>query len=252
MSEIIRYRFVLERLFFRDLKSIIGYGVGDYIAHFLKPFFLAIIIAFVRSKVSKVDIISAYVTVYYGILVWWLFADTVKASIGIFRKNRSIITKIYLPKIILVTSSFWARVAAISLQAMAGVFFLPIVRPEFMTLAIASIFTVLCTILCFNLCIGISYLALRFRAIRTITEFLLFSLFFTMPVTFDTYVLGQNQTLYYAINPIGAAIDIVKNALLGRPQDNFIAALSITSWCALSFLIVPFFQKNIDRTVETI
>lgn len=254
LRELKQYRFVFERMLKRDIKSVAGSTIGDYLTLLLKPLFLAAIIGILKSRLSHQPILLSYVTAYYGLLLWWIFADNAKASISIFKRNRPIITKIYIPKAIFVLSMFGSRLYGVTLQLAVGLIFLAFMNLQFSVgSCIIFFFTCLAvSIFSINVCLGISVLAPKYRAIRTLAEFMLFSLFFTMPVTFNVEILGGYLEPYFLINPIGSAIAIVKNEIAGGMLDYTTPALSICGWGLVSFIFVYYFSRNVESTVEEI
>ena len=253
-AEMIRFRFVFERMLMRDIKSFSGSSIGDYISLILKPLFLAAIIGLLKSKHTEQPVLLSFTTVYYGLLYWWIFADNLKSSINIFKRNRSIISKIYIPKMIIVMSMFSARLYGVFLQFIVGSFFLFLLKPIIdFTSALIIFFTLFSIIfLSFNLCLGISVMALKYRSIRTISEFMLFSMFFTMPITFNVDILGSYLVGYFLLNPIGSAIALVKDVIGGGNLDYAAPMFSLLLWLIASLLLINYFSKHVETTVESI
>jgi ABC-type polysaccharide/polyol phosphate export permease len=255
LGEIFRHKFILERIFIRDVKSVVGSTIGDYITLILKPIFLASIIGFIKANGNQNSIFESFVIAYFGLLLWWIFSENTKASISIFKRNRAIITKIYIPKIIFILTMFGSRIYAIFVQfGIGAILVILFERKSFDHFGLAASFLALVLLLIFslNISIGLSVLALKYKVIRTLAEFMLFSMFFTMPIVFDENILGNNVGIYYALNPIGSAIAIMKNFIIAKDFNLIAPLFSLLFWSTISLYCINYFQNNAEQTIERI
>lgn len=105
--------------FVRDMKKYYGYAVysakselkaevaGSYlnwIWWILEPVCLMLIYAFIFGTVfeAREQYFTAFI--YVGLSIWTFFNQNMKNSVRMIKKNKSIISKVYLPKFILIVS----------------------------------------------------------------------------------------------------------------------------------------------------
>ena len=85
-----------------DLKSEVAGSYLNWLWWILDPLCFMVIYIFVASVVFKSSEQYFPVFIFIGLTVWDFFNKTVNASVKIVSNNRGIVTKIYIPKYILI------------------------------------------------------------------------------------------------------------------------------------------------------
>ena len=87
-----------------DLKSEVSNAYLDWLWWLIEPFCMMLIYAFVFGIVFRVSEQYWPVFIFIGITVWSFFSRSISGSVSIIRKNKGIVSKIYIPKYILLFS----------------------------------------------------------------------------------------------------------------------------------------------------
>lgn len=90
-----------------QLKSEVASSYLNWIWWVLEPFLTMIIYVIVFGWIFRASEPNYTVFLFVGILMWNFFSGVVKSSISIVRNNYSIISRIYVPKYILLISSMY-------------------------------------------------------------------------------------------------------------------------------------------------
>lgn len=108
--------------FVNDLKKYFNYSIYSARAHLkaevadsylnwiwwiLEPVCLMLIYTFIFGQVfnAKEDYFNIFV--YVGLSMWQFFERTIKQSVRLVKNNKSIVTKVYMPKFILILTRIW-------------------------------------------------------------------------------------------------------------------------------------------------
>ncbi len=175
--------------------------------------------------------------IFTGITLWNFFATTVTESVRLVKKNKSIVTKVYLPKFVLVITQMrvqWVKML-ISFAIVVGML---IVFRVPLTLNVFWIFPVLVTL--FILTFGVACVILHFGVfvedLNNVVRILLRFTFYATGVFYSIEVrLGKknpawaNLMLHY--NPMALLLDSFRKALLygQTPHYKWIGAWFVTS-----------------------
>ncbi len=260
IQELFRYRFTLERLVHRDIASYVGISKADYLAFALKPFYISLLLTFLKNS-GHDNSILAFISNTVNMCVWWFFVDSIKASLNIYKRNRSILNKIYIPKSVFVFSSSLARMIPNELIAISITLLcicLSTYSKSYSFLIVVQFLCILFLISIFTASFALlsSVLAFKSRIYRTSTEYILFSSFFLMPVLLDTSRLGPFQQLYFFLNPVGSTMYIINLLLHDNPNIfnlTFPLYLYVFLWSIISFLCSSIiFYKNINSIADTL
>lgn len=87
-----------------DLKAEVANSYLDWLWWLIEPFCTMLIYTFIFGMVFKVSELYFPVFSFIGITMWGFFSRNISASVKTVRMNKAIITKVYMPKYILLFS----------------------------------------------------------------------------------------------------------------------------------------------------
>ena len=92
-----------------DLKSEVAGSYLNWLWWILDPLCFMMIYIFIAAVVFKSSEPYFPVFIFIGLTVWDFFNKTVNASVKIVSNNRAIVTKIYIPKYILILQKSFVK-----------------------------------------------------------------------------------------------------------------------------------------------
>ena len=220
-----------------QLKAEVTNSYLSWIWLFLEPICFMLIYTFIANVVfsSRQDYFPVFV--FIGLTIWNFFSKTLVASGRIVPANRDTITKVYIPKFVLLISKMCVNSVKFFISFSLVVIFMFIyqVPLSFNILFFIPIFIVL-----FLITFGISCIFMHFgvfiQDLANITNIGLRLLFYASGVFFalDTRVPAPYNELLIKLNPIAAIIIETRNALLYQTSMN-IPLMGI--WVILGLII---------------
>lgn len=99
-----KYFFYARRSAKADLKSEVANSYLDWLWWLIEPFCTMLIYTLVFGTVFKASEQYFPVFIFIGITMWSFFSRSISGSVNMVRMNKSIITKVYMPKYILLFS----------------------------------------------------------------------------------------------------------------------------------------------------
>ncbi len=222
LGEIWRYRELLYFLVWRDVKvrykqTLIGAGWA-----ILKPFFSMVIFAVIFGRLAGIptDGLPAPVFYFAGLLPWVLFQDGVsKASVSLVT-GRSMVSKVYFPRLTVPLASVLAGLVDFGLSALVLVgliaFFGVSIGPGLWSL---PLYLLLSLVTAVGVGLWLSALNVAYRDIGYVTPFILQAWLYASPVAYSATLIPEGLgQLAYGLNPMAGVVQGFRWALLGVGQ----------------------------------
>lgn len=189
------------------------------------------------------------VLVFSGTVIWTFFAECLAGASNSMLANSNLITKIYLPRLIIPISSIAVAVVDFFISFMLLVLLLAWfgILPPIQSLSL-PIFLALTGLLALGPGLVFAALSVPYRDIRHILPVVLQLGMYISPVVYTSALVPEKWQWLYMINPMVGIIDGFRWALLGVPE--FPApALGISLLWAISMIIVGVrVFRNMERT----
>lgn len=131
LSNLFKYRWLLQLLVERDLKVKYRRSVLGYFWSILNPLLMMIILTIVFSTVFRFDIPNYPVYLLAGQLIYSFFAEATSMALGAVLDGAALIKKVYLPKYIFPLSRVLSSFTSILLSLCALFFVMIITGVEF-------------------------------------------------------------------------------------------------------------------------
>lgn len=206
------------------MKAEIAGSYLNWLWLFVEPICFMFIYIFVAVVVFKSNIEYFPIFVFIGLTVWNLFSKTLVSSVKLVIANRDTVTKIYVPKFVLLLTRMCINSVKFFIS-FSLVIICMIIYQVPISLNVLYFFPIF--IILFIITFGISSLFMHFgvfiKDLSNITTIALRLLFYASGVFFaiDTRVPAPYNELLIKLNPIASIIYEFRNVLLYQSSINF-------------------------------
>lgn len=216
--------------------------------------FLAVIVFIkVRSGAAMGEEIPYALYLLTGLIAWWYFVDATRHSSRAVFTYRALITKVYLPRLIIPAVAPAARAFDLAVQSVllvpfmiyfqrypgVNILLLPLVLLHFaiLSLALGYIFT---------------SMAVFMRDVEQILDYVLYIAMFLSPVIYSMRIVpDEYRYVYAALNPVAGPLDALRCVLFaGVPVDAVAWSISAVTTALLLVLGVVMFRRIEDVLAE--
>ncbi len=232
--ELWQYRDLFFFLVWRDVKtryaqSVLGVGWAV-----IQPVFSMIVFTIVFGKLAGIssDGIPYPIFNYAGLVPWIYFSGSLTAATGSLVSSKSMITKIYFPRLIIPIAPIIGKLVdfAIAMLLLFGMMLWFNIFPTIWALA-TPLLIILMMLTAGGAGMWLTALSVQYRDINYGMGFLIQLLMYAAPVVYPASSVPEQYRLLYALNPMVGVIEGFRSALLGTnpmPWD-FIAVGSLTA-----------------------
>jgi lipopolysaccharide transport system permease protein len=254
LRDIWDYRELLYFLTWRDVKVRYKQTVLGVAWAVLQPLLMMAIFVLLLGRVGGLskntpDGIPYPLFVFAGLTPWTLFSAGIVAAAGVLVANVNLVTKVYFPRLVLPLASagsflvdlLLTTVVLLLLMAAYGIY------PTWRIVALPAL-----VLLTLAAAVGVgTWLAAvnaRYRDVRYVVPFLIQILLFLSPIAYSTAKVSGTWAWVYDLNPMVAAIEGFRWALLGVPWT--LGWLPLVSVGATVAILVSgaFFFRRLERT----
>lgn len=252
LAELWRYRELLFFLVWRDVKvrykqTLLGAGWA-----ILKPVFSMVIFAVIFGHLAGIPTDDVPAPVFYltGLLPWLLFQDGVNKASSSLVTGRSLVTKVYFPRITVPLAGVLAGLVDFALGGivLAGVMVYFGTRIGSAVWALPG-FLLLTLLTAIGVGLWLSALNVTYRDVGYVTPFVIQAWMYASPVAYSATLIPQGAgRLLYGLNPMAGVIQGFRWALLGAGQPDL--DMLWVSLGAVSVLLVSglLYFKRVERT----
>jgi lipopolysaccharide transport system permease protein len=238
LRECWQQRELLYFLAWRDIKVRYKQTVVGVAWAVFQPVLTVLVFTLIFGHLAKLPSNVPYaVLVFSGMLPWTLFANSLTNSSASLLMNQQLITKIYVPRLLIPLS---AIVVSLVDFGLAFVVFLVVMAYYGLvpTLAIIVLPLLVLLALATALSIGLWFSALnvKYRDVQYVLPFLTQIWFFLTPVTYSTSLIPDRWRLVYGLNPMAGVVQGFRWALLG--QESYVGPMLGISVGMVAVLLV--------------
>lgn len=220
-----------------DLKAEVANSYLNWVWWVLEPLFNMLVYYFVFGGIFGNDQPYFIIFIYSALLMWNFFNKTITYSIKLVRANKEIVTKVYIPKYILLISNMLLNglKLLISLGILAVMMIIYQVPVDY-----HLIYFVVAYIAFFIFTFGCGMILLHYGVfiddLSYAMAILLNMLFFLSGVFYDveTSIVAPWGYLLKIFNPVAMYIDAMRNALLYKITPDF---LVFGAWTVVSVIL---------------
>jgi len=252
LRDLWRYRELIYFLTWRDIKVRYKQTVLGAAWAIINPLVNMVVLEFIFGRLADMDTggIPGPIFRYTAVLPWMLFSKALASSGRSMLSNRSVITKVYFPRLIVPLSSVLGGVVdfMISFLVLLGMMLYYQIPP---TLAVLTMPLVVILALATALGVGLwlSALNVLYRDVGYILPVLTQLWLFISPVGYSSASVPEKWQLLYALNPMVGVIESFRWAMLGEGSEVLGLQLMISVGVALVLLVSGlFFFRRMERT----
>ncbi len=251
LAEIWRYRELLFFLVWRDVKvrykqTLLGAGWA-----ILKPLFSMVIFAVIFGRLAGIptDGLPAPIFYFAGLLPWLLFQDGVNRASSSLVTGRSLVTKVYFPRVTIPLAGVLGGLVDFALGGvvLAGMMIYFGARVGAGIWALPG-FLVLTLLTAIGVGLWLSALNVTYRDVGYVTPFIIQAWMYASPVAYSATLIPQGVgRLLYGLNPMAGVIQGFRWALLGTGQpdtDMLWVSLAVAATLLVSGML---YFKRVER-----
>lgn len=251
LRELWTFRELIYFLTWRDIKVRYKQTVLGAAWAILQPLINMVVLTFIFGNLAKLstDNIPRPIFTFTALLPWGLFSKALADAGRSMLTNRSMITKVYFPRLIIPLSSVLGGLVDFVIQfvILLGMMLYFRIAP---TGAIWSLpfFVLLTLTTAFGFGLWLSALNVLYRDVGYILPFLTQIWMLVTPVAYSAKVVPAEYQFLYALNPMVGVVEGFRWALLGaRPPDGLTLVIST----AISMMVLIsglYYFRRMERT----
>lgn len=239
-----------------ELKAEVASSYLNWIWWVLEPLCFMAIYAFVFRIVFKGTIQHLTAFIFIGITIWDFFSRMMKNSVRLVRSKRSVLSKVYVPKYILIIEKMAVNAfkTFISFVIVVVLMVITKVTPTVHILwTVPILFSI--AILTFGLSTWLLHFGVYVDDLTNVTDIGLRLLFYMTGVFYNLEgrVKGEAKHILLHVNPIAFYINALRNALLYGKMPSL---KWLISWTIVGIIVsvsgIILIQKNENNYVKVI
>ncbi len=231
----------------KDFKLRYRNSVLGFMWSLLNPLGYMLILTLVFSLLLHSNIPNFAPWILMALLVWRFFQVATTQSLGSVVNNPSLVTKIYMPRTLIVLSSNVANLIGSSLEfaVMLPLLFLLGVQPG-LHLLFLPVIILMEFFLIFGISLLLASLNLRYRDFSQIWDILTQLGFFVSPIVYAESLVPSRFQFWYSLNPIARLIGATRGLFFDYQLPSaydFLVILSFTAiLMAIGFVVFEHLQ----------
>lgn len=239
-----------------DLKAEVANSYLNWFWWILEPFCNMLVYVIVFGQVLGSSIENYAVFIFSGLLMWNFFSKTILNSVKTIRSNRDIVTKVYIPKFVLILSNMFLNLFKLlfSLIVLFGLMVFFQVKVDW-----HLVFVPIAYVIIFVYAFGCSMILMHFGvfiddlayAVSILMQMLMFlsGIFYQLETGLPEPL---NKIMLYC-NPAAMLIDTVRNGLLYQTGPNIVLLIT---WfflaCMLCVIGIHVVYRNENSYVKVV
>ena len=206
-----------------DLKAEVANSYLNRLWWLLEPFFNMIVYVLVFGNVMGNSVENYATFIFSALLMWNFFSKTVNYSVKLVRNNKDIITKVYIPKFIILLSNMILNMFKLLFSMIVLVVMMVVFRIE---IGFNLFWVIPAYMVMILLAFGVGMIFLHFGVyvddLSYAVGILLNMLMFLSGIFYDTMTTLPEplNSLIMCLNPVAVVIDTMRNALLYNTASN--------------------------------
>ena len=220
LKELKEYQDLFFFLVWRDIKVIYAQTIFGFAWAIFNPLIQIIVFTIIFGNIAKIstDGIPYVLFTTLGVIPWTYMSQSMSASSQSLVSGKSMLGKIYFPRLIFPFSSLLSKLVdfGISMGIVLCVMVYFQVSPSW-NLMYLPIFFMMMIIIPAGVGLWFSSLAIRFRDVRFMMQFLMQMMMYSAPIVYSASTIPDGYRFFYSLNPIVGVIEGYRACLLGLP-----------------------------------
>jgi lipopolysaccharide transport system permease protein len=242
-----QYRELIRNLTFADLKNRYQNTALGFFWSLLSPLLLAgVLYFFFRHIFGREE--NFAINLLVGLMAWRFFTTGTASSLGAIVGKAGLVTKVYIPRQILVLSSVLANLIGSLLEF---IILLPIIFALLGHLPVTVLLFPLIHFVYFWLIFGVglllSSLYVYFRDVNYIWDVLVNILFFCTPIFYPLSIIPDYLLPYYLLNPITQFIGIYRDVMVAGALPSLYSIVIVVGFAVAAYLVGSLVFSKLQR-----
>lgn len=215
---------ILKEIAISDFKVRYQNSVLGYAWTLFKPLMLFAVLYVVFSIFMRFPVENYQLYLLLGIIIWNFFAEATLIALRSFETKRSLVTKIYFPRIIVVLASTITSFMTFVLNMIVFFVFLWISPISFdMSFFFFLIYVVELYFIILGVSLALSALYIKFRDLSHIWDVLLQIGFWMTPIIYPVSMIPEEYHRFIYMNPLARIIEYSRIVFI----DGYVPAMSL-------------------------
>jgi lipopolysaccharide transport system permease protein len=184
---------------------------------------------------------------YSALVPWLFFANSVQLASNSLIVNPQLITKVYFPRLFLVTAPVIAGLVdfALAFFVLIGLMVYYGIAPDPVGTALLPLLLMLAFVSTVGVSAWLSALNVKYRDVRFVVPFLIQVWLFATPIVYSIAKVSEPWQTLFGLNPMTAVVEGFRWALAGGPQPaGGTVGLSVASGLAMLALGFYYFHRT--------
>lgn len=239
-----------------DLRAEVANSYLNRLWWLLEPLFSMLVYVVVFGRIMGRSVENYATFTFSALLMWKFFSTTINYSVKCVRNNRDIVTKVYVPKHVLLISNMFLNMYKLvfSLIILVPMLFIFKVNVGFFVFWLIPAY-VLMILLSFGAGMIFLHFGVYIDDLAYAVNILLQMMMFLSGIFYDviTSLPKPLNTMMLAVNPVSMFVDTMRNALLGNYISNVpLLAVWIVLSIELCYIGVHIVYKNENGYVKVV
>ena len=242
-----QYRELIKNLTLAEFKNRYQNTTLGFFWSLLSPLLLSLVLWFVfRNLFHQEENFAANLLV--GIMAWRFFATGTSAALGAVVGKPSLVTKVYIPRQILVLSNVLANLISSLLEFLVLLPILFILLKHLpLTIVLFPLVHIPYLLFIYGIGLFLAALFVYFRDLNQIWEVLTSVLFFCSPIIYPLSIVPGYLMPYYVLNPITQFIVIYRHLMVAGTLPSMASIAGIIVIAILAWLIGNYAFSRLQR-----
>jgi len=247
VSKMWQYRELIRNLAVVDLKNRYQNTTLGFFWSLLSPLLLALVLYFIFRHLWGREQDFA-INLMVGIMAWRFFANGTSSSLSAIVSKASLVTRVYIPRQILVLSNVLANTISSLLEF---VVLLPIIFVLLGYLPVTVLLFPVVHLVYFWFIYGagllLSSLFVYFRDLNQIWQVVTQVLFFCSPIVYPLSIIPDNIMPYYLLNPVTLFMGMYRDLMVAGDLPSLYSLVVVIGFAIAAYLVGSFAFRKLQR-----
>ena len=245
------YRELFYFLIWRDLKVRYKQTALGATWAIIQPVMQMIVFTLLFGNIAKLDSdgIPYPIFTYTALLPWGLFAKAINDSGRSIVLNRSMITKIYFPRLVVPTAKVLGGLVDFGIQFIVLIgLMIYFEYPPTANILTLPLFILLALVTALGAGLWLSAMNVIYRDVGYVIPFLTQFWFFATPIIYSASAIPEEWQFLYSLNPMVGVVEGFRWAVLGSAAPPDAKLLLSASISVIMLISGMFFFRRMERT----
>ena len=246
-SSMWQYRELIKNLTVAELKNRYQNTTLGFFWSILSPLLLALVLYFVFRSLFRQEENFA-INLLVGIMAWRFFLIGTTSSLSAIVGKPSLVTKVYIPRQILVLSTTLSSVISSLLEFLVLVPIIFVLLGHFpVTIPLFLVIHLLYFWLVFGIGLFLAALFVYLRDLNQIWEVLVSILFFCSPIIYPLSIVPDYLMPYYMFNPITRVIILYREVMVAGTLPSISHLVIVIGFGLIAYLVGGYAFGRLQR-----